>query len=420
MAFNVIQEVNTVDTISNQKAQSNYVVGLCILAVLYFLIGFVTVLNDTLVPFFKQGFSLSYAESSLVQFYFFLTYGLISIPAGRIVEKLSYKTSMVLGFAIAGVGALLFFPASRFHEYALFLLALFIVAIGIVLLQVAANPYITVMGKPETAASRLTLIQGVGSIGTTLAPIFGAHFVLSKMDNSIQSSEILVKPYVLLGIVLFFISLIVFFLKMPKIETPKKVGEVNSEKKDKALSFTLFKHRNLKFGVIALFLYVGAEVSIGTFLTNYIADRLSISDHNANFYLSLYWGGMLVGRFVGAYFLKYFASNRILTVISIVAMFLIIMSLSTGGYISVWMMVCVGLCNSIMFATIFSLAVNGLGSMTTRASGLLSTAIVGGAFIPYLQGLVLDRFTWEIAFIIPVFCFAFIAYYGWNGYRESC
>src|SRR5690606_13779388 len=180
--------------------------------------------------------------------------------------------------------------------------------------------------------------------------IFGAHFVLSKMDNSIQSSEILVKPYVLLGIVLFFISLIVFFLKMLKIETPKKVGEVNSEKKDKALSFTLFKHRNLKFGVIALFLYVGAEVSIGTFLTNYIADRLSISDHNANFYLSLYWGGMLVGRFVGAYFLKYFASNRILTVISIVAMFLIIMSLSTGGDISVWMMVCVGLCNSIMFA----------------------------------------------------------------------
>lgn len=420
MAFNVIQEVNSVDTISNQKAQSNYVVGLCILAVLYFLIGFVTVLNDTLVPFFKQGFSLSYAESSLVQFYFFLTYGLISIPAGRIVEKLSYKTSMVLGFAIAGVGALLFLPASRYHEYALFLLALFIVAIGIVLLQVAANPYITVMGKPETAASRLTLIQGVGSIGTTLAPIFGAHFVLSKMDSSIQSSEILVKPYVLLGIVLFFISLIVFFLKMPKIETPKKVEEVYSEKKDKVLSFTLFKHRNLKFGVIALFLYVGAEVSIGTFLTNYIADRLSISDHSANFYLSLYWGGMLVGRFVGAYFLKYFASNRILTVISIVAIFLIIMSLSTGGYISVWMMVCVGLCNSIMFATIFSLAVNGLGSMTTRASGLLSTAIVGGAFIPYLQGLVLDRFTWEVAFIIPVFCFAFIAYYGWNGYRTSC
>lgn len=291
MAFNVIQEVNSVDTISNQKAQSNYVVGLCILAVLYFLIGFVTVLNDTLVPFFKQGFSLSYAESSLVQFYFFLTYGLISIPAGRIVEKLSYKTSMVLGFAIAGVGALLFLPASRYHEYALFLLALFIVAIGIVLLQVAANPYITVMGKPETAASRLTLIQGVGSIGTTLAPIFGAHFVLSKMDSSIQSSEILVKPYVLLGIVLFFISLIVFFLKMPKIETPKKVEEVYSEKKDKVLSFTLFKHRNLKFGVIALFLYVGAEVSIGTFLTNYIADRLSISDHSANFYLSLYWGG---------------------------------------------------------------------------------------------------------------------------------
>lgn len=405
---------NNIETTNDNTQQSN-IVGLFILAILYFLLGFVTVLNDTLVPFFKQGFNLSYSESSLVQFYFFLTYGIVSFPAGKLVERLGYKSSMVLGFTIAGIGACLFFPASTYHEYALFLLALFIVAIGIVLLQVAANPYITVMGKPETAASRLTLIQGIGSVGTTVAPIFGAHFILSKVGTGESSSDALVLPYVLLGLGLFVISVVVYFLKLPKISSSTVQAESKpmAEKKGK----TLFSIRNLRFGVIALFLYVGAEVAIGTFLTNYIADRLNVAEHNANFFLSFYWGGMLVGRFVGSYFLNKFPSNKILMIVAIMAIILISVSLLSTGYISVWCMVAVGLCNSIMFATIFSLAVNGLGDKTTKASGLLSSAIVGGAFISYLQGVLIDYYTWEIAFLIPIACFAFIAFYGFNGYK---
>jgi len=407
---------NNLNTSSGTTQKSN-VVGLFILAILYFLIGFVTVLNDTLVPFFKEGFNLSYSESSLVQFYFFLTYGIISFPAGKLVEKLGYKSSMVLGFTIAGIGACLFFPASLYHEYALFLLALFIVAIGIVLLQVAANPYITVMGKPETAASRLTLIQGIGSVGTTVAPIFGAHFILSNVSAGNNSSDALVLPYVLLGIGLFVISVVVYFLKLPHISTPSPDTVEKLDSTESKKSKTLFGIRNLKYGVIALFLYVGAEVAIGTFLTNYIADRLNVAEHNANFYLSFYWGGMLVGRFVGSYFLNKFPSHKILMTVAILAIMLIAVSLFSSGYLSVWSMVGVGLCNSIMFATIFSLAVNGLGDKTTQASGLLSSAIVGGAFVSYFQGVIIDNYTWEIAFLIPIACFAFIAFYGWNGYK---
>ena len=192
-----------------------YLPALVSLAVLYFMMGFITCLNDTLVPFFKKGFNLSYAESSLVQFYFFLTYGLMSIPAGRIVGKIGYQKGMVLGFLIAAVGALLFLPASVFHQYSLFLAALFTLAIGIVLLQVAANPYITILGSPETASSRLALIQAVGSVGTTVAPLFGAYFILSGLEESHISSNTVRLPYLGIAGLLLVIAVIVFYLKVP-------------------------------------------------------------------------------------------------------------------------------------------------------------------------------------------------------------
>src|SRR5690606_19398692 len=192
-----------------EAGRHNYTPALITLAVLYFMMGFITCLNDTLVPFFKAGFTLSYSQSALVQFYFFLTYGIMSVPAGRIVERLGYKKGMVMGFGIAGLGALMFLPASVFHEYSLFLAALFILAIGIVLLQVAANPYITVLGPPETASSRLTLIQGMGSVGTTVAPLFGAYFILSRLQESGASSDAVSTPYLGIGFFLFLIAVVV-------------------------------------------------------------------------------------------------------------------------------------------------------------------------------------------------------------------
>lgn len=400
------------ESITDRQAQStgvqNFAPALFTMAVLYFMMGFITVLNDTLVPFFKMGFTLSYAQSSLVQFYFFLTYGVMSIPAGNIVSKLGYKKGIVLGFLIAGLGALLFFPAAIFHQYYLFLGALFIIAIGIVLLQVAANPYITVLGPAETASSRLTLIQGVGSIGTTVAPFFGAYFILSGIQQNHASSDAVKYPYLFISLFLFLVALAVSRLRLPDVKKD------DSHQLQESFFNVLSKNRNLKFGVIALFCYVGAEVAIGTFLTNYIAERTGMEEMQANNYVSIYWGSMLVGRFLGAVVLRYITTSRVLMINTAVAIFLIVLSLCTSGYLSIWAMIGVGLCNSIMFAAIFSLSVYGLGANTTKASGLLSTAIVGGAVIPYIQGLLIDKISWEISFIPSIFCYIFVFLFAFN------
>lgn len=391
-----------------------YLPALVSLAVLYFMMGFITCLNDTLVPFFKKGFNLSYAESSLVQFYFFLTYGLMSIPAGRIVGKIGYQKGMVLGFLIAAVGALLFLPASVFHQYSLFLAALFTLAIGIVLLQVAANPYITILGSPETASSRLALIQAVGSVGTTVAPLFGAYFILSGLEKSHISSNTVRLPYLGIAGLLLVIAVIVFYLKLPNLKVGNEPG-VNVFVRNKGI----FSFRNLNFGILGIFAYVGAEVSIGTFLTNYISETLSTSETSANRFVAFYWGGMLVFRFLGSFILKFIKPSAILASGAILAVLFILISINTSGYTAVWFMIAVGLCNSVMFAIIFSLAVRGLGNYTTQASGLLSTAIVGGAVISFLVGVLKDHTTWYVAFMIPVACYLYLLYYGINGYRST-
>lgn len=402
-------------TEKTKNGTENYMPALVSLGVLYFMMGFITTLNDTLVPFFRKGFTLSYAASSLVQFYFFLTYGIMSIPAGKIVERIGYKNGMVSGFCLAAFGALLFYPASVLHQYEIFLAALFVLAIGIVLLQVAANPYITALGPSRTASSRLTLIQGVGSIGTTVAPLFGAYFILSKLEAAGASSDAVKYPYIGIALLLLLIAFTVWTLKLPKISTQQpSITENMNGKNHSAFSF-----RNLRLGIPAIFFYVGAEVSIGTFLTNYIADILRVAEESANSYVSFYWGGMLVGRLIGAGILKYVKPSIVLSVCAISAVLLIALSISSEGNLAIWSMIAVGLCNSIMFAIIFSLSVNGLGSHTTRASGYLSTAIAGGAIVSYLQGVVIDNYSWGWSFIIPLCCYIYIFYYGINGYKPN-
>ncbi|WP_126974471.1 sugar MFS transporter [Gynurincola endophyticus] len=393
LAVSDLHEQNTHDG-------KNYTPALILLAVLYFMMGFITCLNDTLVPYFKKGFTLTYAESSLVQFYFFLTYLMMSVPAGKFVERVGYKYSMVIGFLLAGTGAFLFYPASLFHEYYFFLGALFVLAIGIVLLQVAANPYITLLGPAKTAPSRLTLLQGVGSIGTTVAPFFGAQFILSNITVSDKDSSTLSSTYLGIGAVLLIIAVILVTISLPKIQKTIRTTPVLLKE---TLSF-----KNLKLGMLGIFMYVGAEVSIGTFLTNYIVDTVHIQEHDANKYVALYWGGMLVGRLAGALILKYINAQKVLVILSIAAITLITLSLLSDGYAAVWLMVAVGICNSVMFAIIFSSAIAGLGKHTTQASGLLSSAIVGGAVIPYFQGILIDQFNWTISFILPLLCYIYI------------
>lgn len=398
------------DSISTRQS---YTPALIAMAVLYFMMGFITVLNDTLVPFFKMGFTLTYAQSSLVQFYFFLTYGVMSIPAGRIVEKIGFKHGMVLGFFIAAIGAMLFFPAAILNQYYLFLGALFIIAIGIVLLQVAANPYITVLGPARTASSRLTLIQGIGSIGTTTAPVFGAYFILAGFEGSDASSDAVKYPYLFIALFLLIIAFIVFRLNLPVIKSAS-ASEISVNQHEKR---SIFSFRNLKFGMFAIFFYVGAEVAIGTFLTNYISAKVGISETEANTYVSVYWGSMLVGRFIGSWVLNFIQPSKVLTFCAILALIFIGISINTAGYLSVYTMLGVGLCNSIMFAIIFSLSVHGLGAHTTKASGILSTAIAGGAIVSYLQGLLIDHYSWQIGFALPLVCYAYILFYGLSGYK---
>ena len=402
----------TADSVNHQT--TNYKPALTSLAVLYFVMGFITCLNDTLVPFFKEGFTLSYAQSSLVQVYFFLTYGIMSIPAGKIVERIGFKNGMVLGFSVAAIGALLFYPASVWHQYYLFLAALFIVAIGIVLLQVAANPYITVLGPAKTASSRLTLIQGVGSIGTTVAPLFGAYFILSRLKVSDAPSEAVRFPYIGIAVLLIVIAVILSKLALPAIN-PAAGSSSSSNESVKSI----FSFRNLNFGVVGIFMYVGAEVSIGTYLTNYISDTIKISVIDANAYVAFYWGSMLIGRLIGAYVLQKIKPSLVLSFCAFMAILFIIVSVNTTGSLAVWTMIGVGLFNSVMFATIFSLSVSGLKSYTTKASGLLSTAIAGGAIISFAQGVIKDNYDWRIAFILPLLCYAYILFYGVNGYKSK-
>lgn len=414
MAIISTQQAMVVEKPLDQEKQS-YTPALISLGVLYFMMGLITCLNDTLVPFFKSGFTLSYAESSLVQFYFFLTYGIMSIPAGNIVEKIGYKNGMVLGFAVAAFGALLFYPASVFHQYSLFLAALFIVAIGIVLLQVAANPYVTILGPARTASSRLTLVQGVGSIGTTVAPILGSYFILSRLSDSQASSEAVRYPYLGIAAMLILIAFVVFRLKLPKL----KLRANSAADTDAQTAKNIFSYRNLNFGILAIFMYVGAEVSIGTFLTNYISDTSGIDIKDANNFVAFYWGFMVIGRLIGAFLLKVVKPSLVLSICAGMAIMLIGLSITSVGEIAVWSMILIGLFNSVMFAIIFSLSVNGLGSYTTRASGILSTAIVGGAIISFSQGLLKDNFTWQIAFILPMLCYFYILFYGINGHKSK-
>lgn len=413
MANLPVQNIIVSNSLHDTKV--NYAPALFSLAVLYFMMGFITCLNDTLVPLFKEGFTLNYAQSSLVQFYFFATYGLMSVPAGKIVGKTGYKMGMVAGFLIAALGALLFYPASVYNEYSLFLAALFVIAMGIVLLQVAANPYITVLGPAKTASSRLALIQGVGSIGTTIAPIFGASVILSRVGESSVSGNALQIPYLFIGATLFLIALVVWRLDLPVIH----VASADHNAQDKHGPRSVFAFRNLNLGIVGLFMYVGAEVAIGTFLTNYVIDTLQIEAQQANHYVAFYWGSMLVGRLTGSWILKSIRPSLVLAVLSALAVLLIAVSILTTGYLAVWTMVAVGLCNSVMFAIIFSLSVKGLENHTTRASGLLSSAIVGGAVISYAEGYIKDHSSWQVAFIIPLVCYLYVMFYGINGHRST-
>lgn len=413
--------------------QNNQTGTLIILTSLFFMWGFITCLNDILIPHLKAIFTLSYSQAMLIQFCFFTAYFVVSIPSGYLVEKIGYKGGIIAGLSIAGLGCLLFYPAAALHAYPLFLGAFFVLASGITLLQVAANPYVTILGTPETASSRLNLTQAFNSLGTTLAPYFGALFILSTAVKSAEEIQLLDSaalsayqateaaavqhPYLFLAAVLFLMAAVFALLRLPQVSREQQTAEV-----DNAITETSAWHYpHLVLGALAIFLYVGGEVSIGSFLVNFLGEPniAGLPEAEAGKYVSFYWGGAMVGRFIGSAVMQKIAPNKVLAVNAVAAACLVLLTIIGSGALAMWTLLAVGLCNSIMFPTIFSLAINRLGRHTGQGSGILCAAIVGGALVPLLQGVFADWLGIQNAFFIPILCYLYIAFYGLRGSRAA-
>jgi FHS family L-fucose permease-like MFS transporter len=390
--------------------------------------GFLTCLNDILVPKLKSIFDLSYARVMLVQFAFFSAYFLFSIPWSKVVNAIGYQKSMVAGLLSMALGAFLFVPAASSASFPLFLGALIVLAAGITGLQVAANPYVVVLGKPATASSRLNLTQAFNALGTSIAPKLGGLLILSAAPLAarelralspqalhlyrVQEAASVKLPYVVIGVALMLLAVLIAKAKLPKLEIAK--SDPGQKSGDSA-----WRHPNLVFGALGIFAYVGAEVSIGSFLVNYFgqADIAGLSPKAAAGYVSFYWGGAMVGRFLGAALLRKIRTDQLLAICAVCTAALVATSMLTSGSVAMWSILAVGLFNSIMFPSIFSLGVAELGPLTGSGSGILSMAIVGGAILPPIEGAIADRVGIQHAFFVPVICYLYILFYALKGSR---
>ncbi|MGA9851536.1 MAG: sugar MFS transporter [Gammaproteobacteria bacterium] len=403
-------------------------VAFSVVTAVFFMWGFITVLNDVLVPHLKSVFSLDYTRIMLIQFTFFGAYFLVSLPSGKAVSVFGYKNSIIIGLCVTGLGALLFYPAAAIPSYALFLTALFVLASGITLLQVAANPYVSLLGKPRGASSRLNLSQAFNSLGTALAPKFGGLLILSatmlsaaafaklgahqQLAYQLQQARVVQGPYIAIAITLFALAAVVYLFHLPAIDVAENHAAEPAHPFRAAL-----RHRHLFFGVIGIFVYVGAEVSIGSFMINYVSlpGIGNMPEVRAAGFVSLYWGGAMLGRFIGSALLQHIEPRKLLGVFACVAAALVITTMLSHGMLAVWSVVCIGLFNSIMFPNIFTLGIEGLGPLTGRGSSLLIMAIVGGAVIPELQGILADHIGVHHAFLLPLLCYLYIVFYGFKG-----
>ena len=427
-------------------SEKSYKSAFIFLTTLFFLWGFITVLVDSLVPRLKDVFEMSYAKTVLVQFAFFTAFFLVSLPAGAILTKIGYKKGIVLGLVVMAIGCLLFYPAAEFRNFNVFLMGYFTLAGGITVLQVAANPYVALLGSEQGASSRLNLSQAFNSLGTTIAPVVGALFLLSdsvktseeinilspteKVNYYASEASTVQTPFLLIAAFIGILAIVFAFIKLPKV----------MEESPKGGYLSLLKNKLMMLGALGIFLYVGAEVAIGSFLVNYFNDmNLAIivtesdvmmniantiaSIFNKSFsnsdpksllgiFIIFYWGGAMMGRFVGAYLTRIMLPGKVLSIFALLAVTMISISINTQGLISMWSILAVGLFNSIMFPTIFTLTLEGLGDLKAQASGLLCMSIVGGAIIPFIFGGLIDLFGFKTAFILTMICYVYILYYG--------
>jgi FHS family L-fucose permease-like MFS transporter len=432
------------------QTKHNYRTAFIFLTSLFFLWGFITVLVDSLIPRIRDLFTLTYFQAGLVQFAFFGAYFILSIPAGFLLSKIGYKRGIVAGLIIMAIGCFLFYPAASFREFNVFLLAYFVLAGGITVLQVAANPYVAVLGSESGAASRLNLSQAFNSLGTSIAPILGASFILSdRVRSSDEISEMTTAareayliseatavqtPFMVIASFIILLALVFVFVKLPTMLSSAPKGGYSS----------LLRNKSLLLGALGIFIYVGAEVAIGSYLVNYFYDMgltavvkqneflaaiastllgqdLSVvSDYGIlGAFVTFYWSGAMIGRFVGSYLTKVIRPSVVLSYFATGAVLMIVISSQSLGIVSMISILAVGLFNSIMFPTIFSLSLEGLDDLKPQASGILCTMIVGGAIIPPLYGYMTDLFGFKMAFLLLIVCYGYIIWYGYQRSKKS-
>jgi MFS transporter, FHS family, L-fucose permease len=416
------------NTVAPRPPQS-YTLALTVRATVFFMWGFATVLNDILVPHLKAVFSLNYGQSLLIQFVFYLAYLLMALPAAKLLERIGYKLSIVFGLFGMALSAAGFVPAAMLGSYGVFLVALFLLASSITLLQVAANPYVAVIGAPETASSRLNLVQALNSAGTTVAPLFGGMLILARSSSGTAGSGTLVLtaqqraadvqavelPYMIIAGILIALALLVWKVRLPDLGKESR----RAARAERA-NHSLWRHRNLVFGVPAICLYLIAEIGIGSTLVNFISmpNIGAMTPAAAAGYVSIFWGGAMAGRFAGALLLRWIAPNRLLAIVSIGALLLAMVAITTEGRLAMWCLIAVGLCHSIMFPTIFTLGIKGLGPLTEEGSGLLIMAIAGGAFSA-AQGVLADHIGLQLSYLLPAACYVYVLFYAIWGSRPT-
>ena len=406
----------------------DYRPALTLLATLFFMWGFITVINNTLLPHLKSVFDLNYTQTTLIESVWFIAYFFASIPSAKLIERIGYQKSLVVGLLIMAAGALGMVLAASLPSYGVTLVMLFVIASGITLLQVAANPYVAVVGPPATASSRLNLVQALNSAGTMLAPLFGAYLILGRsVGGTVKEGTVLtpaqrladahsvVLPYVLVAIVLTVLAVVIARFPLPAM------GSATSRvAKEERKHHSLWRHRNLVFGVPAIFIYLIAEIGVANLFVNFVSqpDIANLTHEQAGRYLTFLWGGMMVGRFVGSAIMQKVRAETVLAAFSIGAFVVMMITVFAHGPVAMWSLILVGLFHSIMFPTIFTLGIKGLGPLTEEGSGLLIMAIAGGALV-IVQGKIADAYGLQWSFLLTAACELYVLFYALWGAKTT-
>jgi len=393
--------------------------------VLFFIFGFITNLNMALVPHLRSIFSspekpLPFALAMLAESAFFLAYFVFSSPTSKLIESIGYKRTMVVSLFIQVVGCLLFVPAAKMVSFPLFLTAVFVVGAGVTALQTSVNPYVAILGPESSAPVRLTLAQALNSLGGSIAPLIAGAYILtdpSKVSTKAAIANTVRGPYIAIAGGLLILGVAVIFMNLPAIQQtqafrPAKEG-------DPILSRSIWGYKHTVLGAIGIFLYVGVEVGLASIAVNYFKTQGIDSAKTASFLVSLYWFGALIGRLLGSWMLTKIQAGKLLGIFGFAATAMILVSMFSSGPVAIWSLVLCGFFNSIMFPNIFALGIAGLGPMTSKGSGLIMTAVVGGAVVPALIGWVADKAGIQHSFVIPALCYLFIAYYGVSGHKPT-